>query len=111
MIRFFLVVEMANTGAMRRVSILLRPVDCFVLCFERGQCVVGVIFDNIIVDVTTLGSAFGSGLHINCRPCSHLLARTQPFITPLNVILHEDPIFPKDVFVSLGIDCLGEPFN
>jgi hypothetical protein len=21
------------------VSILLRPVDCFVLCFERGQCV------------------------------------------------------------------------
>ena len=35
-IGFFLIVEMANTGDMRCVSVLLRPVDCFILRFERG---------------------------------------------------------------------------
>jgi hypothetical protein len=66
-ISFLLIVEMANAGDVWCMAVLLRPVDCFSLCFERRECVFGVVFDHIIVDVGTVGAALGSGLNINYR--------------------------------------------
>jgi hypothetical protein len=50
-IGFLLIVEMTNAGDMRRMAVLLRPIDCLSLCFERGWYLVGVVFDHIIVNV------------------------------------------------------------
>jgi hypothetical protein len=36
--------------------------------------VVGVVFDYIIVNAGTYGMALGSGLNIDVRHCSHLIA-------------------------------------
>jgi hypothetical protein len=53
------------------MAILFRPLDGFVLCFERSDYVVGVIFDRIIINVTTL-AALGSRLNINVRHDGHI---------------------------------------
>jgi hypothetical protein len=37
MIGYLLIVEMANAGDVRSVTVLLRPLDCSVLCFERRE--------------------------------------------------------------------------
>jgi hypothetical protein len=65
-IGFLFIVEMANASDLRGVAVLLRLVDCFTLRFERGQCVIGVIFDHIIVDMGAFGAALGSRLNVNC---------------------------------------------
>jgi hypothetical protein len=64
-VRFFLIVEMANAGDMWGMSVLFRPIDCFSLCFESGEYVIGVIFDHKIIDATTFGATLGSRLNIN----------------------------------------------
>jgi hypothetical protein len=69
-IGFFLIVEMAHASDMRRMAVLFRPVDGFVLRFESSECVVGVIFDHIIVNGATFGAALGSRLNINVRHAS-----------------------------------------
>jgi hypothetical protein len=56
-IGFFLVVDMAYASDMRRMAVLFRPVDGFVLRFERGEYVIGVVFDHIIVDMAAFGAA------------------------------------------------------
>jgi hypothetical protein len=66
-IGFLLIVEMANAGDMRRMAVLLRPIDCFSLCFERSERVVGVIFNYIIVNMGTFGTALGARLNIDVR--------------------------------------------
>jgi hypothetical protein len=53
MIGFLLIVEMAHASDVWRMAVLFRPVDGFVLCFERGEYVVGVVFDHIIVKMTS----------------------------------------------------------
>ena len=64
-ISFLLIIKMANAGDVWCMTVLLRPVDCFSLCFERRECVVGMVFDHIIVDVGTVGAALRSGLNTN----------------------------------------------
>ena len=54
MVRLFLVVHMPDARDERMVSFFLRPGDGFMLCFERGQHMVRMILDNIIVDVRSL---------------------------------------------------------
>ena len=58
--RLFFIVEMSNAGDVRCMAVLLRPIDCFSLCFKRGECVVGVVFDYIIVNMGTFGAALGA---------------------------------------------------
>jgi hypothetical protein len=112
MISFFLIVEMTNASDVRSVSVLLRPVDGVSLYFECLEYVVSVIFDHIIVNVASFGAALPVGPPHKLSPCSHLLTwSTQPFMTPLNVILHDGPIFANDVFISLSVDRLADPFR
>jgi hypothetical protein len=49
------------------VAVLFRPIDCVSLCFERGEYVVDVIFDHIIVDMGPFGTALGSRFNVNVR--------------------------------------------
>jgi hypothetical protein len=67
MIGFLFIVEMANPGDMRRMAVTLRPFDCLVLRFEGSECVVGVIFDYIVVNAGTYGMALWSSLNVNDR--------------------------------------------
>jgi hypothetical protein len=52
---------------MRGMAVLVRPVDCFTLRFERGQCVIGMIFDYIVVDMGALRAALGTRFDKNDR--------------------------------------------
>jgi hypothetical protein len=76
-IGLLLIVEMANAGDMRRMAVTLRPFYCLVLRFEGGECVVGMVFDHIVVNAGTYGMALGARLDINVRHCSHLMALEQ----------------------------------
>jgi hypothetical protein len=37
------------------MALTLRPFDCLVLRFEGGKCVVGMVFDHIVVNAGTYG--------------------------------------------------------
>jgi hypothetical protein len=101
-ISFFLIVEMANAGDMRRMAVLLRPVDCFCLCFERSECVVGVVFDYIIVNMGTFGAALGARLNIDVRHTHiSLLGRRSSGRYWLARLDH---------YVIIGIICESTPF-
>jgi hypothetical protein len=66
-IGFFLVVEIANTGDKWVMAVFSSPIDCFLLCFEGSEYVIGMVFDHIIINVTTFRAALRSGLNINIR--------------------------------------------
>jgi hypothetical protein len=52
-VTFFLVVEVANAGDTRCAPVLLRPLDCFLLYFERREYLIVVVLNNVIVDMGT----------------------------------------------------------
>jgi hypothetical protein len=53
------------------MAVTFRPFYCLVLRFEGGECVVGMV---LVVNAGTYGMALGSGLNIDVRHCSHLIA-------------------------------------
>ena len=53
-VRLLFVVHMPHTSDERMVPLFLGPRDGFMLRFERGQHVVRMILDNIIVNVRSL---------------------------------------------------------
>jgi hypothetical protein len=65
MIGLGLFVQMADTRDMRRVALLLRPSDGFVLGLKRPKDTVGVILHDVVLDRTTFLPAFGPGLDID----------------------------------------------
>jgi hypothetical protein len=54
MVRLLLIVQVANASDQRVVAIVLRPFDSFTLCFKSCQNVVGMIFNDIVIDMATL---------------------------------------------------------
>jgi hypothetical protein len=72
-VRPFLVVEVPDAGDVRRVAIPLRPGDRFILPSARVKDVVGVIFDNVVIDAGAIGPTLRAGLNIyGCHAVSPL---------------------------------------
>src|ERR1700758_3710260 len=65
-----LVAEVADPGDER---FLARPGDGVALVLERGQHVVGMVFDDVVLDRAVLGASLGTGFNIDIRhrfpPC------------------------------------------
>lgn len=55
------------------MSAVLRPIDRFPLGLERGENVIRMIFDDVIVDVATFGAAFRARFNIDVRQRSLIL--------------------------------------
>ena len=72
MIRLLLVVEMSNARDQRRVSLLLCPSNCLFLGLAGVQNMIGVIFDDIVVDMAALRTPFRSSFNVNI--CHELLS-------------------------------------
>ena len=53
---------MSGPSDKRSVSLAFRPIDRFSLSFEGSQNVIGMIFDDEILDVTALWAALGARL-------------------------------------------------
>ena len=64
-IRVLLIIQVPDPSDKGRVAILFCPLDRFVLCSERAEDLVGVIFDDIIVDRVAFWPSFRSGLYID----------------------------------------------
>jgi len=73
-IGFLLIVEMPNAGDMRCMAVLLCPIDRVSLSFERGEWVVGVVFDYVVVNVGTFAAALEVAAQYRRSPYLHLLA-------------------------------------
>jgi hypothetical protein len=70
MIRFRLVVQVPDPRDEWSVAILFGPVDGFVLSFKSLQNMVGMVFDDVIVDGVAFRAAFGARLNVNIRHLS-----------------------------------------
>jgi hypothetical protein len=66
-VRLLLVVEMANAGDVRRVAILLGPINCFVLSLEARKRMIGVVFNDIVGNRASFGSSLRMGFNKNGR--------------------------------------------
>jgi len=67
MIGFLLIIQVPHASNKRRVPLTPSPIDGFSLRFEGAEHVVGVVFDNIILDVAPFAAALGARLNINVR--------------------------------------------
>jgi hypothetical protein len=65
MVRVFLIVEMPHASYKGRVAFAFRPVYRFLLSPKSGELMVGVIFDDVVLDGRTFGSAFRPRFNIN----------------------------------------------
>jgi hypothetical protein len=61
LIRLFLVVQMPDARHVRRVSVLLGPIDRFLLGFARVRGMISMIFDDIILNRAASGRPLGRG--------------------------------------------------
>jgi hypothetical protein len=73
--------DTSNVGGM---TVLLRPLDCFVLRLTSGEHVVRVILNYEVGDVSTLFPTFGTGLDVHDCHLS-LLVSTVRIIASLSV--------------------------
>src|ERR1700722_17433121 len=69
-----LVAEVADPGDEWLMAFLARPGDGVALVLERGQHVVGVVFNDVVLDRAVLGASLGTGFNIDVRH------RSIPFI-------------------------------
>jgi hypothetical protein len=67
MVRLFLIIQVSDASDKRVMAATFRPVDRFSLRFEGAERVVGMVFDNIIVDMAPLRAALGARFHVNVR--------------------------------------------
>ena len=64
-IRSFLVVEMANPGHMRGVTISFGPINRFVLGLEGPERMIRVVFDRVISNGASFGASLWTGFDKN----------------------------------------------
>jgi hypothetical protein len=57
--------EMPDPGDQRVMAFLSGPLDGFALGSERGQDVVGMVFDHIIIDRAVVGTTLGTGFDVD----------------------------------------------
>src|ERR1700722_8698125 len=62
-----LVAEVADPGDEWLMAFLARPGDGVALVLERGQHVVGTVFDNVVLDRAVPGTSLGTGFDIDIR--------------------------------------------
>ncbi len=60
MIGFLLIVEVPNASDKRGVALGFRPIDGLALGFKGAEHI-GMVLDDIIVDLSAFGPAFGRG--------------------------------------------------
>jgi hypothetical protein len=70
MIRFRFVVQVPDPRDQWSVAIVFGPIDGFVLSFKSLQSMVGMVFDDVIVDGAAFRPAFGARLNLNIRHLS-----------------------------------------
>jgi hypothetical protein len=73
-IRLLLIVKVPDASDKRGVALTFRPIDRFLLRFEGAEHVVGVVFDDIIVDGVAVRAALGARLNVNVRHAFRFLA-------------------------------------
>jgi hypothetical protein len=61
----FLVIQVPNASDQWPVPLDSCPLDSFILRFEGGEHIVGMIFDNIIINASTLGSTLRARFYIH----------------------------------------------
>jgi hypothetical protein len=64
-IRPLLIIFVPDTSDKRGVALTLRPIDGLSLRFEGGEHVVGMILDDIIIDVAPLRATLGARFNVN----------------------------------------------
>jgi len=64
-IRVLLIIQVPYPSDKGHMSVLFYPIDRFVLCSERGEDLVSVIFYDIIVDRIAFWAALRSSLNID----------------------------------------------
>jgi hypothetical protein len=64
-IRPLLIIFVPDTSDKRGVALTFRPIDGFSLRFEGGEHVVGMILDDIIIDVAPLRATLGARFNVN----------------------------------------------
>ena len=70
MVRYLLVVEVADTGNQWRMTLASCPFDRLVLSAERAKNVVCTIFNHVVVDARTLWPALRARLNKDIRHLS-----------------------------------------
>jgi hypothetical protein len=66
-IGLLLVIQMPHTGDKWVVTLAPRPIDCFSLRPKGSEGVVGMVFDDIVIDVSSLGASLGTSLNVYVR--------------------------------------------
>ena len=66
-IRRLRLIQVPDTSDMRGMALTFRPIDCFSLRFEGRECVVCMVFHDIIVDMGPLKAALGACFNVNVR--------------------------------------------
>ncbi len=84
-IRFFLVVEVANAGDKWVVAGLFCPLYRLVLGFECGEGVIGVILDDVVINMAPLRAALRARLDIDVGHDLDLLGAHWRGNSPLRV--------------------------
>jgi hypothetical protein len=78
----FSFVEMPHARNEWSVALAFRPHNRFMLRFMRTKNVIGMIFNDVVVDVASLRSSFGTGFNINVRISSSNLIQIRPASAP-----------------------------
>jgi hypothetical protein len=66
-IRHPLIIQVSDASDMRGVALTFCPIDCFSLRFEGRECVVRMVFHDIIVDTGPFRAALGARFNVNVR--------------------------------------------
>jgi hypothetical protein len=87
-IGFLLVVQVPDASDVGCMTVLLRPLDRFVLRLTSGEDVVCMVLDNVVGDVSTLLPTLGAGLDVHDCHLSLLVSTTPEYIAARQVSPH-----------------------
>jgi len=62
-----LVIQVPDASDMGDLAVIFRPIDRFPLCLEVAERMVCVVFNDIIVDMASLGTTLGARFNVNVR--------------------------------------------
>jgi hypothetical protein len=66
-IRLLFIIQVPDASDKRGVALTFRPIDRFFLRFESAEHVVGMVFDDIIVDGVPMRATLGARFNVNVR--------------------------------------------
>jgi hypothetical protein len=85
-IGFLLVVQVPEASDVSRMTVLLRPLDRFMLRLTRGKDAVSVILNYVVGNVSALLPTLGSLEAANLRPWQEILTFQKAFaVTPITI--------------------------